>query len=82
MFAAALAMWLVLRGPAAKRPSWVQKTCRTAMVFFVYSGLLGTPVPCRLRVPGRIGPKAASACGLPNLRVEIFQGICFFRLHR
>ncbi|MGB9458715.1 MAG: hypothetical protein WCB12_21885 [Bryobacteraceae bacterium] len=40
MFAAALAMWLVLRGPAAKRPSWVQKTCRTAMVFFVYSGTL------------------------------------------
>jgi len=40
MFAAALTMWLVLRGPAAKRPSWVQKTCRTAMVFFVYSGTL------------------------------------------
>ena len=39
-FAAAFAMWLVLRGPAAKRPSWVQRACRAAMAFFVYSGTL------------------------------------------
>ena len=40
MFAAALAMWLVLRGPAAKRQSWVQKTCRATIAFLVYSGTL------------------------------------------
>ena len=40
LFAAALAMWLVLKGPAAKKPSWVQKACRVAMAFFLYSGFL------------------------------------------
>jgi hypothetical protein len=40
LFAAALAMWLVLKGPAANKPSWVQKPCRVAMVFFLYSGFL------------------------------------------
>jgi len=39
-FAAALAMWLVLRGPAAKKPSWVQRACRVATAFFAYSGFL------------------------------------------
>jgi hypothetical protein len=33
-------MWLILKGPAAKKPSWVQKTCRLAMAFFLYSGFL------------------------------------------
>jgi len=40
LFAAALAMWLVLRGPAAKKPSWVQRACRVATAFFAYSGFL------------------------------------------
>ena len=40
LFAAALAIWLVLKGPVAKKPSWVQKTCRLAMAFFLYSGFL------------------------------------------
>jgi hypothetical protein len=40
LFAAALAMWLVLKGPAANKPSWFQKPCRVAMVFFLYSGFL------------------------------------------
>ena len=39
-FAAALAMWLVLKGPAANKPSWVQRACRVVMVFFLYSGFL------------------------------------------
>ncbi len=37
---AALAIWLLLRGPAAKTPIWLQKTCRTAMAFFLYGGFL------------------------------------------
>ena len=40
LFAAAVAMRLILKGPAAKKPSWVQKTCRLAMAFFLYSGFL------------------------------------------
>ena len=40
LFAAAVAMWLILKGPAGKKPSWVQKTCRLAMAFFLYSGFL------------------------------------------
>ena len=40
LFAAALAIWLVLKGPAARTPSWVQKLCRFAMAFFLYSGFL------------------------------------------
>ena len=28
LFAAALAIWLLLKGPAAEKPSWVQKACR------------------------------------------------------
>ena len=39
-FAVALAMWLVLRGPAAKKPSWVQRACRVATAFFAYAGFL------------------------------------------
>ena len=39
-FAAALAIWFVLKGPAAKTPSWVQKACRVALAFFLYSGFL------------------------------------------
>jgi hypothetical protein len=39
-FGAALAIWLLLRGPAAETPNWVQKTCRTAMAFFLYGGFL------------------------------------------
>ena len=40
LFAVALAMWLVLRGPAAKKPSWVQRACRVATAFFAYAGFL------------------------------------------
>ena len=40
LFAAAVAMWLILKGPVVKKPSWVQKTCRLAMAFFLYSGFL------------------------------------------
>jgi len=37
---AALAIWLLLRGPAAETPIWVQKACRAAMAFFLYCGFL------------------------------------------
>ena len=40
LFAAALAIWLVLKGPAARTPSWVQRACRVALAFFLYSGFL------------------------------------------
>lgn len=38
--AAALAIWLLQRGPAAETPIWVQKSCRAAMAFFLYCGFL------------------------------------------
>lgn len=38
LFAAALAMWLVLHGPAAAAHSLIQKACRLAMFFFIYCG--------------------------------------------
>jgi transitional endoplasmic reticulum ATPase len=40
LFAAAGAMWLLVSGPASAAPSWIQKTCRVVLVFFVYSGFL------------------------------------------
>ena len=40
LFAAALAMWLLLKGPAATAHSLVRKGCRLAMFFFLYSGFL------------------------------------------
>ena len=40
LFAAALAIWLLLKGPAAKTPLFVQIVCRIAIVFFVYCGVL------------------------------------------
>jgi hypothetical protein len=40
LFAAAFTMWLVLRGPAATGPSWVQRGCRATIAFLVYSGTL------------------------------------------
>jgi hypothetical protein len=40
LFAAALAIWLLLKGPAAKMPFFVQKLCRIAIVFFAYCGFL------------------------------------------
>ena len=40
LFVIAIAMWLLLRGPAAKMPPFVRKGCRTAMVFFAYCGFL------------------------------------------
>jgi hypothetical protein len=40
LFAAAFAMRLVLRGPAAKGSSWVQRACRATIAFLVYSGTL------------------------------------------
>lgn len=39
-FAAALTMWLLLKGPGAKTPFWVQKICRAATAFLLYSGFL------------------------------------------
>ena len=39
-FAAALAIWLLLKGPAAKAPLFVQKVCRIAIVFLAYCGFL------------------------------------------
>ena len=40
LFAAALAIWLLLKGPAANTPPFVQKGCRIAIVFFAYCGYL------------------------------------------
>ena len=40
LFAAALAIWLLLKGPARKTPLFVQTVCRTAVVFFTYCGFL------------------------------------------
>src|SRR5437867_9843918 len=40
LFAAALAMWLLLKGPAAKTPLFVQTVCRIAIVFLAYCGFL------------------------------------------
>ncbi len=39
-FGAALVIWLLLRGPAAETPIWVQKACHAAMAFFLYGGFL------------------------------------------
>src|ERR1700687_4399399 len=38
LFSAALAMWVLLKGPAAKTPLFVQIVCRIAIVFFAYCG--------------------------------------------
>src|ERR1700681_3838292 len=40
LFGAALAIWLLLKGPAAKTPLFVQIVCRIAIVFFAYCGVL------------------------------------------
>ena len=40
LFGAALAIWLLLKGPAHETPVWVQKACRAAMAFFLYCGFL------------------------------------------
>ena len=40
LFVAALAIWLLLKGPAAKTPLFVQRVCRIAIVFFAYCGVL------------------------------------------
>jgi hypothetical protein len=40
LFAAAFAIWLVLKGPVASKPSWVQRLCRVAIAFCLYSGFL------------------------------------------
>ena len=40
LFAAALAIWLLLKGPAAKTPLFVQKVCSIAIVFLAYCGFL------------------------------------------
>jgi len=40
LFSAALAMWVLLKGPAAKAPVFVQKVCRIAIVFLTYCGFL------------------------------------------
>ena len=40
LFAAALAMWLLLKRPAAKTSAFVQNVFRIAIVFFAYCGFL------------------------------------------
>ena len=40
LFIAALAVWLVLKGPAATMPSWVQKARLVGITFFLYCGFL------------------------------------------
>jgi hypothetical protein len=40
LFATAAAMWLLLQGPVANMPLFVQKGCRFVMVFFAYAGFL------------------------------------------
>jgi hypothetical protein len=40
LFATAAAMWLLLQGPVAHMPPFVQKGCRFVMVFFAYAGFL------------------------------------------
>ena len=40
LFAAALAIWLVLKRLAGTMPSWVQRACRVAIAFFAYAGFL------------------------------------------
>jgi transitional endoplasmic reticulum ATPase len=40
LFAATLAMWLLLRGPVATAHTLIQKACRLAMFFFAYCGFL------------------------------------------
>jgi transitional endoplasmic reticulum ATPase len=40
LFAAALAMWLLLKGPAATAHPLIRKACRLAMFFFLYCGFL------------------------------------------
>src|SRR5258708_39115839 len=40
LFAAAFAMWLLLKGPAAKTPPFFQNVCRMAIAFFAYCGFL------------------------------------------
>ena len=40
LFAAALATWRVLKGPASTKPAWVRRICRVAIAFFLYSGFL------------------------------------------
>jgi hypothetical protein len=40
LFATAAAMWLLLQGPVANTPPFVQKGCRSVMVFFAYAGFL------------------------------------------
>jgi hypothetical protein len=44
LFAAALAMWLLLKGPAAKTRAFVQNVCRIAIVFLAYCGFLSSGV--------------------------------------
>jgi len=40
LFAAAFAMWLLLKGPAAKTPPFFQNVCRMAIAFLAYCGFL------------------------------------------
>jgi transitional endoplasmic reticulum ATPase len=40
LFAAALAMWLLFKGPATSAHPLIRKACRLAMLFFLYSGFL------------------------------------------
>jgi hypothetical protein len=40
LFAMALAIWLLLQGPLAFAPSFVQKAARLVMLFFTYAAFL------------------------------------------
>jgi len=57
-FGAALVIWLLLRGPAAETPIWVQKACHAAMAFFLYGGFLSLEMDYVLAgdAGNRVGP--------------------------
>ena len=59
LFAAALAIWFVLKGPAAKTPSWVQKACRIA--------LATSDPPCGSVTPNDAIVSPRQECVVPTL---------------
>jgi hypothetical protein len=70
-FGAALAIWLLLKGPAAEDSIWVQKACRAAMAFFLYSGFLyllkWTPFWKVMPATGLREPKQAGRFSDPDI---------------
>jgi hypothetical protein len=93
LFAAAFAMRLVLRGPAAKGPSWVQRACLATIAFLVYSGTLYLLKwnPLRKLMPSMDFGQRNKAEGfllmistlvwfIATLRI-LFRGLRLFRVH-